>query len=261
MIPWAAFRKSAQEPDWRVELNAENVYYYVEHGPSQHKRALDSPMLGLAHERQFAISQLGTRSVGFEKQHIALMQEALRQLSNHFTMHSTHEACRPTSPHSDYLTDCRHLVDNYNPLPPLDSLDEPCSEPSTPSPVTVSQRSSRSPLALQELMNPLPLTPSSLKRKSPDDLPSSILADDVLEAIPDLDDDALSQRHSLKYSRAGEIRGTSGASRTRRNVRMRLRSCQRQGSLHDPLETEQFEKEGQLLLHLARSPRTVGNET
>ncbi|KIW26488.1 hypothetical protein, variant [Cladophialophora immunda] len=260
MIPWAAFGTSAHEPDWRVELNAENVYYYVEHGPTQHKRALDSPMLGLAHERQFAISQLGTRSVGFERQHIALMQQALRQLNHHFAAHPSNESCRPTSPYSDYLTDCRQLVDDYSPLPPLDISDEPSSEPSTPSPVTELERSSRSPLALKELMNPVPLTPKSLKRKASDDLLPTIPADDEFEPIADLEVDSLLEPGSLRYARASHVLGTGAASRMRRGVRMRkARSCQRHYSSQDSLEMDQFEKEGHLLLNLAQSPMTMGH--
>ncbi|KIX94007.1 uncharacterized protein Z520_10344 [Fonsecaea multimorphosa CBS 102226] len=262
MIPWAAFSTSAQEPDWRVELNAENIYYYVEHGPTQYKRTMDSPMLGLAHERQFAISQLGTKSVGFEQQHIALMQQALQQLNTHFTTHSTHEPCHPTSPHSEDLTDCRQPVDSYSPLPPLDISDEPCFEPLTPSPVTELERCSRSPLNLQELMNPVPLTPASLKRKSSDDLLPSILADDEAGQGADVEEDSLLPRHSLIYPRASHILSKGEATRTRRGVRMRRgRSIQRHHSMQNSHETERFEKEGQLLLNLAQSPRSMGYST
>ncbi|OAP55136.1 hypothetical protein AYL99_10836 [Fonsecaea erecta] len=264
MIPWAAFNTSfsAHEPDWRVELNEENIYYYVEHGPTQHRRALDSPMLGLAHERQFAISQLGIKSVGFEHQHITLMQDALEQLNHHFATHSTHESCRPTSPHGENLPDFRQSAHHYQPLPPLDITDELDSEPSTPSPVTELERISRSPLDLKELMNPVPLTPASLKRKLSDDLLPRILADDdevERRTDDDGDDDSLLRPHSLRYPRAGHILGKGEATRTRRGVRMRrARSCQRRRSLREARETEQFEKEGHLLLNLAQSPRTIG---
>ncbi|EXJ59323.1 uncharacterized protein A1O5_12204 [Cladophialophora psammophila CBS 110553] len=262
MIPWVTFWGNPQEPDWRVDLHAENLYYYVEKGPTQIVRYRDSPMLWSADERQYAISQLGTKSIGYESEHIAGLRETLQWLENHFAAHSTQESCRPTSPHSEYLRDLPSPADHYSPLPPLDIDDEPRSATSTPSPIIEQERSSRSPLALQELMNPAPLTPSSLKRKSSDELLPTILADDEVEQVPDLEVSLPFHAHTLKYPRAGHFIGNPAGTRTRRGVRMRrARSGQRHHSSQDPLETEQFEKDGQLLLNLAQGPRSLGNPT
>jgi len=111
---------SEQHPDWRADLNEHNLYYYVTNGPSQLTRGLDSPMLELAHERQFAISQLGTRSVGFEVEHSARVQSALRMLETRFRTHFTDHLCRPTSPHAEVLVDLRTQTQSFTPLPALD---------------------------------------------------------------------------------------------------------------------------------------------
>jgi hypothetical protein len=93
---------SEYEPDSRIELNE----YNVQRGPTQLTRGLDSSMLEQAHERQFAISQMGLVSAGFEWEHTVRIKHALHTVLCHFSNHK-HDTSpqRPASPHREYLAD------------------------------------------------------------------------------------------------------------------------------------------------------------
>src|ERR1700761_4042702 len=134
---------SEQHPDWRADVNEYNLYYYIVKGPTPFRRGVDSSMLELAHERQFAIAQVGTQSVGFEAEHIARMQDALRLLDTRFTAHRLEESCRPNSPHAEDLIDFRTQHHCFNPLPPLDLSHQSHLASPTSSPITVPEKPSR----------------------------------------------------------------------------------------------------------------------
>ncbi len=241
-------------PDWRADLNEHNLYYYVTSGPSQLKRGLDSPMLELAHERQFAIAQIGTSGAKFEVEHSARVQSALRLLENSFTAHYTEDLCRPKSPHAETLVDLRKQAQPFIPLPILDLNYPSPSTIATPSPKMVLQRSTRSPLALQELMNPAPPPSSTLKRKASQDF-DPIRADEESRDLSEIRKDLSAETMPpIKYSRAYHVLGEGNVTRTHRGVRMRRsKSVARHASLEDPYDTEQLEKDGELLLNLSQS--------
>lgn len=56
----------------------------VENGPSMAMWALDSPMLELAHERQFVVSQQGGNSAEFEREHVDRIKLCMSVLSQTF---------------------------------------------------------------------------------------------------------------------------------------------------------------------------------
>ena len=93
-------------PDWHIELNEYNLFRYVQRGPTQLTRGLDLSMLEQAHERQFAISQMGLVSAGFESEHTARIKLALHTVLYHFSNHKHNTSPqRPASPHREYLVD------------------------------------------------------------------------------------------------------------------------------------------------------------
>ncbi|KAJ9606449.1 hypothetical protein H2200_009410 [Cladophialophora chaetospira] len=255
MIPWNALRPNEHHPDWRADLNEHNLFYYITTGPSQLKRGLDSPMLELAHERQFAISQLGTRSIGFEADHSIRVQSALQLLDDRFITHSTEERCPPKSPHIEALMGLRRRAQSFTPLPPLDLLEHPGPKSTTLSPTVPLRKPTRSPLALQELMNPVLPPSSTLKRKASQDFMPSILADDELENVSDTDRDlTIETTPPIEYHRAKQVFGKTTTTRTHRGVRMRKsRSTARNAYLEEVYDADQLEKDGQLLLNLSRS--------
>ena len=215
-------------------------------------------MLELAHERQFAISQLGTCSAGFGDEHSTRVQGTIKQLHDHFTAHGISELHRPTSPHTESLIDFRAQCHPFSPLPPLDMISgQSRREPCTPSPTMELKKPSRSPLALQELMNPAPLTSSNLKRKLSNEFITSMLAEDGPEDVLDSEIDGLLDTLPIKYNRAKHVTQQSATSRTRRGVRMRKKSQSvlRHHSSHDSAYADQFEKDAELLLNLSQIGR------
>lgn len=193
------------------------------------RRFSDSPMLEHAQERQFAISQLGTRSMGFQVQHTHRIEAALDWIQKCFSMHELDEARRPVSPHIEDLADFRSLSPRHQSLPPLEALDETELTPEPPSLTTTSSETSRSPMALRELMNPEPIEPSRNKRKFSDSLMYPVLPDDSSDGQYDLLDS--SAFHStIIYIRAGSRMG-EGTSRTHRRVRLRRSRSQVQADL------------------------------
>lgn len=280
MIPWVAFNRTyesllptllipltffrEQTPDWRADLNEYNLHHHIDKPLTQLRRGLDSPMLEQAHERQFAISQLGTRSVGFEAEHSKRMEKALKTLDMHFTANPAEETCHPTSPHIETLADFRIQSYDCSPLPPLQIYDQSQMISPSPSPprATGSDKTSRSFLALQELMNPAPSSSpppsppsSSLKRKFPNDYLMTILADDNINDSLDLDSlrraDFRSQVH---YSRSKNLIIDGSTTRTHRIIRMRRpRSSARHHSSEARQCADHFDKEGQLRQDMSRS--------
>jgi hypothetical protein len=216
-------------------------------------------MLEQAHERQFAISQLGTRSVGFEAEHINRIHVALQMLNECITTQHHEEPCRPNSPHVDELFDLRRLSQNYTALPKLELASHSPSPSSSPSPTIPFNKSRRSPMALQELMNPAPLLTSTLKRKAMNDYTPFILPDDELHELADLDHDILfDHAEQIRYHRAYQIMGDAASARTRRVVRMRRsQSVIRRTTQEQCHEHDQLEKDGHLLLSLSQSFATT----
>ena len=243
---------SDQPPDWVAELNESNLYNFVTTGPDQCRRVLDSPMLGLAQERQFAISQLGTRSVGFEAEHRAQIEEALRLINDRFARHrlDEREPCRPISPYSEDVGDLRVRSYCFSPLPILDMSQLSTSTFATTSPARADAKPGRSSLPLNELMNPAP--PPTLKRKASDEGMAYIVADDV-ESEPHVDDHVLfDHTPPLTYPQVRLFGGNIMGARTQKGVRMRrARSAARHRS-SEPPDVGQLEKDGQLLLNLSR---------
>lgn len=218
-------------------------------------RCLDSPMLEQADERRFAISQVGTRHVGFEVEHASRMQEALFTILQHFSSHETHQTCRPTSPHGEYLAGLRTSKQPFNPLPPLDARELMGLDPETPIPSVEVEKPSRSPLDLREMMNPDPTPPSSTSQKrkwSPDplDFMQPIVPDEDQEPPDELD------RTAIQYASARRLPTTMAASSTRTlgGLRMRVRNRQRSREQSRSLSNHaagQLEREGYLLLKVS----------
>ena len=252
---------SEQSPDFRAELNEHNLYYYITKGPNQLKRGLDSPMLELAHERQFAISQLGTRSVGFEVEHSARVTDALQFMHQCFEDHQIRDACGPSSPNSADLLDLRIQSRCYSPLPALELSHQSLPISSPTSSVTGVERSIRSSLPLKELMNPAPSTPPTLKRKASSGAIATMLVDSESEEEHHIENDtSLDLAPAIKYSRANYIRSEGASTRTHRDVRMRNRKT-RPLAMHTSVggsyDADQIEKDGQLLLNLSQSRMAI----
>lgn len=147
--------------DYQYSLNDYNLRYYVPIGPTQFERGIESPMLELANERQFVMSQIGNNSLNFEIEHTQRVEQALQCLFGHFSAHKCFSPARPSSPHNEYLKDMS------SPAPHIPSL--PDFEISSPSKKSVDQGLSRnfsvasqnlSPkslvLSIQNLVNPEP---------------------------------------------------------------------------------------------------------
>ncbi|KIW20720.1 hypothetical protein PV08_01297 [Exophiala spinifera] len=221
MIPWNQFTSSQQDPDWRIELNEHNLLFYVNKGPSQLRRVLDSPMLESAQERQFVLSQLGLPNVNFETEHAGRMGYAIQLFSKHFITHETDESFCPSSPHYEDLTDFRSAFSYAEPTPslPMSDLLEGLPSPSSPTPTVKSLRSAKSPMSVESLMNPEISPPSERKRKYSDERFPPIDADDDPEGLEALETPA-SLKQTFKYARTAKI-GNAPTARLRRDTRMR----------------------------------------
>lgn len=212
---------SQQDPDWRIELNEHNLFFYVTKGPTQLRRVLDSPMLESAQERQFAISQLGLRSANFENEHTSRIDYALQIFCQHFIDHESNESFRPTSPYYEDLTDFRSALSYTEPTPSLPLSDLLEGLPSSPTPTVKSLRSVKSPMSVESLMNPeiIPPPPPERKRKHSDSLFAPIATDDSFEDFGFFDSPA-HLKQNLEHARAATV--VSGhAVRLRRRTRMR----------------------------------------
>jgi hypothetical protein len=185
-------------------------------------------MLEQAHERQFAISQLGTKSVRFEDEHTARIELALQTLFHHFTTHKLDELDRPTPPHADDLIDLRNISHRLEPLPLFEMSDLSAPEPKSLPPPKIPEKPSRSPLALQDLMNPEPIQQPRAKRK---------FSSNRIAPIPD--ERGFDVRFNLDHSSVGRsafncvsANHPAGArvARTYREARMRRLSRLKSGS-------------------------------
>ncbi|KAJ9503597.1 hypothetical protein LTR99_002357 [Exophiala xenobiotica] len=254
MITWEQFDSKQQDPDWRIELNEYNLFHFVGKGKTQLDRVFEARLDESAHGRQFIISQLGLRNDQFEAEHTARMEYALDIICGHFVNHKTNEDCRPTSPHNEELTHFRSSPHAFEPLPSFQLSDLLEVTQRSPSPTITSERSGRSPMSVQALMNPEVVEPSSRKRKhseslslvaiTPDDSPEDL---EVLETPPFL-------RTLPKYIRVhGATSVQTTNARLRRGARMRRSRSDRGHAKPDCPKNGQSETDGQLLLHFSRS--------
>ncbi|KIV94718.1 hypothetical protein PV10_02456 [Exophiala mesophila] len=185
MIPWATIQGSTSNLDFRGELNDYNLIHHVEYGPTQFIRGLHSSMLELAHERQFAVCQLGLSSVGFELEHTTRISDTLdlilKALNLHLAAgHHLEKAGRPASPHRDDVINCRPFGADPSGLsralspglelePETGLCIESCLDyeqrPQPDHPTSRMNQSCRSILDIQNLVNPMAQEPKPLKRK------------------------------------------------------------------------------------------------
>ena len=250
---------SEYELDRRIELNEYNLFRYVQQGPIQLTRGLDSSMLEQAHERQFAISQMGLVSAGFESEHTARIKLALHTILCHFSNHKRNTSPqRPASPHREYLADfsLSNLPMTFEPLPPLNmeasTIHCPANPPTIPRSMTT--HLSRPPLALVDLMNPEPAIPEYAKRKYSGSHSSPPLDADSLDNIVDADNDKL-YSGTLDYVRASQSHKPI-TTRTHRAARMIRPSPSRmvpsQARRKKTCEADQAENDVHLLLGLSQ---------
>lgn len=98
------------------------------------QRFEESPMLEIAHERQFVVSQMGGCSAGFDKEHTRRVMECLSWLDIYFHSFVSNELCWPVSPNPE-LGNCWMPEISLDTLPPLlllshdscDSSDSSCT--------------------------------------------------------------------------------------------------------------------------------------
>lgn len=83
------------------------------------ERFEESPMLEIAHERQFVISQIGGCSNGFEVEHTRRISECLSALDSHFRRFTTDELCPPSPSENADLCACWRPDTSLDTLPPL----------------------------------------------------------------------------------------------------------------------------------------------
>lgn len=188
---------------------------------------MDFSMLESAHERQFAMAQLGTRSVGFEAEHKTRIQYTFQTTKDYFTAHVLEEHCRPTSPHEQDLGDLRLPPPPFETLPSLEISDWDLSESElegsqTPMPSNPPPKPTTSFLTLDQLMNPAPASPRLKESTKSPSLGTKIQPDDS----PELQSqhfyhDPSAFHTTLGYARANRIPVSQRAPRTRRDVRMR----------------------------------------
>lgn len=213
-------------------------------------------MLEQAHERQFAISQIGLFSAGFELEHTARIKHTLETLLDYFTNHqSIQSPQRPTSPYREHLADfsLSKLPTTFEPLPPIDP-----EQPITA--LSATDTPSRSPLALVDLMNPEPSNSRPSKRKySATYSPPSVDVDSP-ENILDIGNESL-YLSALDYVRASQSH-TPTMTRTHREARMRRPSPIRKAFSHHRIpnayDADQAETEAHLLLSFSQHFAKVG---
>ena len=203
-------------------------------------------MLELAHERQFAVCQLGLSSAGFEVEHTTRISDTLdlilRVLNLHLAAgHHLEIAGRPASPHRDDVINCRPFGAEPSglsrALPPGLELEpdiESCFTHEQPSPPNHStsrmNQSCRSILNIQNLVNPISQETKTLKRK---------FSVTITHPTIDADEDYLSKhmapseelelQNLLKFNRALRTSGPSAA-RINKIPRQRLHNPFQAGS-------------------------------
>lgn len=288
MIPWATFESAEYDPDWHIALTEYNLYHYVERGPTQLTRGLDSSMLEQALERQFAISQLGLVSAGFELEHTARIEHTLQTLFHYFSSHQDNGSVHhPASPHLEHLHDFRssRLPPTYEPLSLFDSeqsfVDLPTTSttpsispltttstlPETPATIPVPSltstvdMTSKSPLALVNIMNPEIIESRPSKRKYSGSHSPPVVDVDSPENLSDIDNEILFPR-SMDYVRASKSY-TPRMTRTHREARMRRLSPLRKPLPHHQrqhtYEAEEAETEAHLLLSFSHQCAKVAS--
>lgn len=214
-------------------------------------------MLEQAHERQFATTQLGLVSAGFELEHAARVGLALHTLFQHFENHPHHESQRPTSPHTQHLSDLRlcNFSRSPAPLPPFDTTESTTDLPPSPAAsASTAHKSGRSPIAITDLINPDPISPRPGKRKYSGSHEAPYVDADSVDTMFDHDNEILYQS-ALDYMRAIHPH-TAKMTRTHREARMRRPSPTRLAfypyQSQRPYEAQQAEKEASLLLGLSK---------
>lgn len=186
-------------------------------------------MLEQAHERQFAVCQLGLFSVGFDVEHTLRISHTLDLILNKFNVslaadHHLDTEGRPPSPHRDDVIYCRPLgTETCDEADPelASCIQDPFADQQPSSP---SNQSGRSILNIQNLINPLAQQAKTPKRKlSATFLYPPIAADDdYLSNWVDPYEAPLIQG-TLQFSRAHQI-SVPSATRTRKAVRARVYS-------------------------------------
>lgn len=184
-------------------------------------------MLEQAHERQFAVCQLGLFSAGFDVEHTLRISHTLEIILNKFNVslaadHHPDTEGRPPSPHRDDVINCRPL--GTEPSGEADPELSSCIQGlfADQQPTSPSNQSCRSILNIQNLINPMAQQAKTPKRK---------LSATFLYPPIDADDDYLSSwvdpydasfiQATLQFSRAHQICVPS-ATRTRRYARARV---------------------------------------
>lgn len=267
MIPWTTFGSTEYDPDWRIDLNEHNLFHYVERGPTQLTRGLDSSMLEQAQERQFAISQLGLVSAGFEIEHTARIEHAIQLIIDYFTAHQDKDTPQqPTSPHWEHLADfsSSRIPTTFEPLPLFDPEQTTitATQNRAPTPTLTVDSSPRSPLALVDLMNPEPVVDTRPnKRKYSGGHSPPVVDPDSPDSLYDVDSEILFPR-SLDYVRASKS-SMPRLPRTHREPRMRrpspLRIALPQHRKRPAYEAEKAETEAHLLLSFSNQYTKVAS--
>jgi hypothetical protein len=237
------------DPDWLGELSEYNVFYYIDRGPNQLKRVLDSPMLETASERRFALSQLGTGNIWFVADHAFRMNHALQTMHHWFTQNELDEICRPTSPYHEDLIDFRTSSHPSEAVPSmLDTFD--LVSPTPYGPETASIQPAKPPrfrISVDALVNPGTPEPQSLKRKMSDAAGPAMTPG----SSPGESAEGLQSPPTLIKSLTFNL---GRKPRTLRDVRKRRsRTRRRHNGKHDGLEPETPEEHGSLLLDFHRS--------
>lgn len=248
-------RSRQVDPDWLGELSEYNVFYYIDRGPNQLKRVLDSPMLESAAERQFALSQLGTGNVWFVADHASRINHALQTMHHWFTQNGLDEICRPTSPFHEDLIDFRTSSHPFQPFPSmLDTSDLVSPTAYGPeSALTQPAKPSRLRISVDALVNPSTPKPQSLKRKISDAAGPALTPDSSHEESAGELQSPSTLMESFGFT-LGRGLNSEQPTRTQKDIRKRRsRPRPRDNGKHDGLEPETSEELGNLLLDFSRN--------
>ncbi|EXJ79395.1 hypothetical protein A1O3_08897 [Capronia epimyces CBS 606.96] len=241
MIPWSSFNSSELGHEWRIDLNEHNLAHFVDReGRSPLQERMNFPMLESAHERRFAVAQMGTQCSNFEAWHKARLEYALQTTKSRFTAHALEGSSPPNSPHVQDLPDLQLPSLALAPLPPLPPLEMEISDlPELESARAVSpplpSKPSTTALTLDQLMNPEPLSPC-LDNGPPNPSPtghSAIIPDSSPEPVEEIVDPAALRR---VFNRAVHFSLLDRQGRARRDIRQRISKTDlRTKSGHDDL--------------------------
>ncbi|KAI1613586.1 hypothetical protein EDD36DRAFT_201259 [Exophiala viscosa] len=255
MIPWDRIASRHPHSDHPIEqdiLSEHNLFFYVERGPTQLHRVLDSPMLESAQERRFAISQLGIGNGFFVAEHPSRIEGALQSICHHFTYYQSDETCRPASSYHEDLADFRLSSYPSEEVRSLETFDLSRATSPILSRSTPPTKTARFPMSVDALINPA--TPHNRKRKLSDE-PIPELTPDESHSPEDLEvlRSPTMVRRSFTYTWAPDSKHDQ-TTRTRKNIQVRrFRSDSRDNGKHDGLDRELAEKHGNLLLDFSRN--------